>query len=113
MIGPRRGEVWFTDLNPTRGHEQAGRRPVLVISIDAFNTGPADLVLVLPITSNQRGVLYHVSVTPPECGLAKPSDILCDAIRSIAKERLARRLGAISAATMAAVEERLRIIQGL
>ncbi|MBM3465361.1 MAG: type II toxin-antitoxin system PemK/MazF family toxin [Armatimonadetes bacterium] len=113
MNPPARGEVWFADLNPTRGHEQAGQRPVLVISIDGYNRGPADLVLVLPITSTQRGVLYHVPVAPPEGGLTKASDILCDAVRSIAKQRLGRRLGAVSGATMAAVEDRLRILQGL
>jgi len=43
---PGRGEVWLADLDPTRGHEQAGRRPVLVVSDDIFNRGPADLVII-------------------------------------------------------------------
>ena len=113
MITPSRGEIWLADLNPTRAHEQAGRRPALVVSIDGFNAGPAGLILVLPITSTQRGVLYHVTITPPEGGLVQTSDILCDAIRSVSKERLGRRLGAVSPATMQAVEDRLRILQGL
>ena len=50
------GEVWLADLGATRGHEQAGRRPVLVFSIDDFNSGPANLVVVLPLTSKFRGV---------------------------------------------------------
>jgi mRNA interferase MazF len=108
-----RGEVWYADLAPTRGHEQSGQRPVLVVSVDRYNEGPAGLVLVLPITSTQRGILYHVPVKPPEGGLKKSSDILCDAIRSISKERLVRRLGRIDQKTLAAVEERLRILQGL
>jgi mRNA interferase MazF len=41
---PNRGEVWLVDLNPIRGREQAGRRPALVVSVDEFNNGPADLV---------------------------------------------------------------------
>ena len=86
---------------------------MLVISVDAFNDGPADLVLVLPIASTHRGVLYHVPITPPEGGLSKKSDILCEAIRSIAKARLGRRVGSVSVATIAAIEERLRILQGL
>lgn len=113
MISPSRGEIWLADLNPTRGHEQAGRRPALIVSIDGFNSGPAGLVLVLPITSTQRGVLYHVPIMPPEGGLVKKSDILCDAIRSVSKDRLGRRLGAVSGSTMTAVEDRLRILQGL
>jgi mRNA interferase MazF len=47
---PNRGEIWLADLNPTRGHEQAGARPVLIISTDPFNYGPAGLVFVLPLT---------------------------------------------------------------
>ena len=54
MSAPGRGEVWLADLYPTRGHEQAGRRPVLVVSEDLFNRGPAGLVIVLPTTSTVR-----------------------------------------------------------
>src|SRR5687768_11770592 len=89
---PGRGEIWNADLNPTRGHEQAGKRPVLVISTDIFNEGPADLVVVLPITSKGKGIALHVQVEPVESGLKMTSYVLCDAIRSIAKERLIARL---------------------
>ncbi|WP_198471546.1 type II toxin-antitoxin system PemK/MazF family toxin [Acetomicrobium sp. S15 = DSM 107314] len=41
MSEPSRGEIWLVDLNPLRGHEQAGRRPSLVISVNGFNYGPA------------------------------------------------------------------------
>lgn len=51
MANPCRGEVWLADLGTGRGREQTGRRPVLVLSVDGFNAGPADLVLTLPITS--------------------------------------------------------------
>ena len=108
-----RGDVWYANLEPVQGHEQGGYRPVLVVSCDAYNRGPADLVLVIPITSTQRGVLYHVSLAPPEGGLTRPSDILCDAIRSISRERMGRRLGTVGSGIMRAVEERLRLIQGL
>lgn len=60
MNPPARGEVWLADLNPTRGHEQAGRRPVLVVSEDLFNRGPAGLAIVLPMTSTVRDVPSHV-----------------------------------------------------
>jgi len=46
---PSRGDVWLIDLNPTRGHEQAGVRPALVLSEDTFNHGPAGLSVLLPI----------------------------------------------------------------
>lgn len=110
MIAPARGEVWLADLNPTRGREQAGRRPVLVVSEDIFNHGPAGLVVVLPLTSTLRGVPLHVPVQPPEGGLTNESAILCDAIRSVSVERLLARWGAVGRPTMVAVEDRLRIL---
>ncbi len=103
----------MVDLNPTRGHEQAGRRPGLVVSVDRFNHGPAGLIVVLPITNRAKGIPFHVSIDPPEAGLKARSFIKCEDVRSVAKERLARRLGAVSAATMDAVEDRLRILLGL
>lgn len=68
-----RGDVWLADLSPVRGHEQAGRRPVLVASVDPFNQSRADLVVVIPITSTLRSIPFHVVVQPPEGGLTNPS----------------------------------------
>ena len=110
---PARGEVWAANLSPTRGHEQAGHRPVVVISEDLFNQGPAGLVVVLPLTSTDRGIPMHVPIDPPEGGLKNRSVILCDSVRSISKERLTRHWGYISPVTLAAVEDRLRILMGL
>ena len=110
---PARGEVWMVDFDPTKGHEQAGRRPALVISVDAFNSGPAELVIVLPITSTSKGIRSHVEVNPPEAGLTVKSFIKCEDVRSVAKERLSRRRGSVSPQTMAAVEYRVRILLGM
>jgi len=52
--------MWLADLDPTRGHEQAGRRPVLVVSDDIFNRGPADLVIILP-SRRQSGASARTS----------------------------------------------------
>ena len=68
MASPARGEVWYVDLNPVRGHEQAGRRPALVISVDRFNRGPAGLAVVLPATSREKGIPFHVEMSPPKAG---------------------------------------------
>lgn len=110
MSAPARGEVWLADLNPTRGHEQAGRRPVLVVSEDIFNRGPAGLAIVLPMTSMLRDIPSHVAVAPPEGGLKNRSAILCEAVRSVSIERLVVRWGAVEKRTMTAVEDRLRIL---
>ena len=60
MTAPQRGEIWMVDLDPTRGHEQAGMRPALVVSTDIFNASPAEMVTVLPTTS-RVGVGEHDS----------------------------------------------------
>ena len=113
MPEPSRGEVWTVNLDPVRGHEQAGERPGLLLSVDPFNHGPAGLVVVLPVTTRARGVPFHVPVTPPEGGFKKPSYVKCEDIRSVARERLGRRWGRVSASTLAAIEDRVRILLGL
>lgn len=110
---PLRGDIWLADLNPVRGHEQAGRRPVLIVSVDLFNQSRAELVVVVPITSTIRNVPFQLVVLPPEGGLTNTSALLCEAIRSISKDRLLTRWGSVLPSTLAEVEDRLRILMGL
>jgi mRNA interferase MazF len=105
--------VWLVSLDPTKGHEQAGRRPGLVVSVDLFNHGPAGLVVMLPISTVAKGIPFHVEVNPPEGGLKQTSFVKCEDLRSVAKERLLRRYGTVSPRTMGAVEDRLRILLNL
>jgi mRNA interferase MazF len=67
---PNRGDIWSINLDPTVGRAQAGTRPALVVSVDKFNHGPADLVVVLPVTSKDKNQPIHVPVKPPEGGLS-------------------------------------------
>ena len=110
---PSRGEVWQIDLDPTRGHEQSGRRPALVVSTDRFNHGPAGVVVVVPITSVFKGIPLHVAVEPPEGGLSRRSWIKPEDVRSVSAERLSSRLGAVSEQTLATVGARLRVLLDL
>lgn len=112
-ILPSRGEIWLLDLNPVKGHEQAGQRPCLVISDDTFNHGPADLALILPLTSKEKRIPLHVEVKPPEGGLHTRSFIMCENIRSVSQTRFSKRLGAVHGNTLHAVEDRLRILMDL
>ena len=105
-----RGEIWLSDLTPVRGHEQAGTRPVLVVSADAFNHGPAQLVVVVPLTTRDREIPLRVRIEPPDGGVREPSFAMCEAVRSISTERLVRRWGIVEQTTIAAVEDRLRIL---
>jgi mRNA interferase MazF len=113
MANPRRGEIWLADLRPTRGREQAGRRPVLVLSVDFFNAGPADLIVVAPLTSTQRDIPLHVRISKGDGGIRSDSSILCEAIRSISKDGLTSRWGTVSQQAIANVEDRLRILLDL
>jgi len=110
LPAPRRGEVWDIDFDPTVGHEQGGRRPGLIVSVDPFNAGPSTLVFAAPMTRTDRGVPAHVPVVPPEGGVSARSLILCDALRSISRQRLVRRRGQVAPATLTAVESWLRLL---
>jgi len=108
-----RGDVWIADLDPTRGHEQAGRRPAVVVSVDLFNHGPAGLVIIVPLTSRDRRIPTRVEVNPPEGGLTRASFAKCEDIRSVSTERLCRRVGRVTTETLAEIEDRLCILLGL
>jgi mRNA interferase MazF len=109
----RRGDVWLVDLDPVRGHEQAGFRPALVLSVDAFNASPAELVTVLPITSKLRQVRSRVELRPPEGGLKVASHVIAEQPRTISKARFRRRVGGVSASTLAKVGAIVRVLLGL
>jgi len=98
------------DLSGTAGREQRGRRPALVVSSSLFNRGPSGLVIVIPVTGTERRVLTHVRLSPPEASLRKTSFVMCENLRAVSRQRLSRRLGAVSGATMERVEDLLRTL---
>lgn len=104
----------MVDFSPTRGREQAGRRPALVVSVDPFNLGRSGLVLVVPMTTRERRLPTHVKVAPPEGGVRATSFLMCENLRSVSVDRLVDpRWGSVSAPVLVAVEERLRLLLGL
>ena len=113
MTQIKRGEIWLANLSPTKGREQAGMRPVLIMSSDYFNQGFAEIVFAVPITSKSKNIRSHISVFPPEGGLTMTSFIMCEAMRSISKERLEKHLGSVSSATLHEVEDTLKILLDL
>jgi mRNA interferase MazF len=108
-----RGEIWVVDLDPTRGREQRGTRPALVVSADPINSGPAQLVVIVPLTTTERGVPLHVRIEPPSGGVREVSFAMCEMVRSVSSARLLRSWGAVDKRTMAVVEDRLRILLDL
>ena len=93
-----------------------GRRPVLVVSADAFNraaTAPWALVVVVPLTTRDCSIALHVPVQPPEGGLRQPSVLLPEQLYAADQRRLVERWGRVSEQTLRQVEDRLRIVLDL
>ncbi len=101
-----RGDVLWAELNPVRGREQSGRRPVLVISHDVF-TERSGTVIAMAITSQPPKAGFPLTVELSSGGLPTRSWVKVGQIRTLAVERLARRIGRISP------EELLRVVEGL
>jgi mRNA interferase MazF len=101
----KRGDVWLADLNPTRGSEQAGTRPVLVFQHDLISRFTTTL-LAIPLTTNLRRASLPscVRIAQGEGGVAHESVALCHQLRVLDKTRLQRRLGTVSQETLAAIE---------
>jgi len=101
----KRGEVWLADLNPIRGSEQAGIRPVLIFQNDTINRFTTTAVTI-PFTTNLRRASLPscVRLTMGEGGLTSDSVALCHQLRVLDTTRLTRRLGSVSGQTMLAVE---------
>jgi mRNA interferase MazF len=114
MPKPSRGEVWFAEPpRELRGREEAGGRPVLIVSADEINQGPSNLCIVVPFTTRDRGILLHVPVDPPEGGLTVHSVLLVEQVHATDQGRLANLLGRVSPQTLGQVEDHLRIALGL
>ncbi len=111
-IKPNRGEIWVVDLNPVTGHEQAKKRPCLVVSNNTYNHGPSDLAVILPITSQNKQFPWHVEVLPGAyTGLAKHSFIMCEQPRTVSKLRFEQKpLGTVPLSTLHLVQKRIEIL---
>lgn len=109
----KRGEVYVGDPNPVVGHEQGGRRPFLVVSVDLMNRSPARLAIAVPLTTTDRRNKLHVRVDPPEGGLERVSFAMPEMVRSLSTIRLRRRLGRASPDTVEAVANRVGLLVGL
>ena len=101
------------DLDPVKGHEQGLHRPALIVSVNELNSGPSQLVTVLPITSDLRPISTRVRIDPPEGGVSRPSMIITEQCRTISQVRLKRRCGVAAPDTMSRVDDALRLFLGL
>ncbi len=83
---PQQRDVWLARLEPIVGHEQAGTRPVVVVSVDEINRSYFELAIVVPVTATERDVPLHLRIEPPEGGLEKVSFALPEMVRSVRRE---------------------------
>ncbi len=88
-----RGDIVWADLNPVRGHEQAGQRPVVVLSHDVFNER-AGTVIAMAITSQEQRAGFPLTLElPEEAGMTKRAWVKISQVRTLSTERLGRRIG--------------------
>jgi len=111
MARIRRGEIRWADLNPTRGREQAGQRPVLILSQDIFNDR-SGTVIAVALTSQPQRAGFPLTLELQTKGLPKKSWVKISQIRTLAVERIGQRLGKISPEELAQVIEGLNEIIG-
>ena len=119
---PRRGEIYYADLRGTRGREQRGRRPVLVVSADAINAQPLVLTVVVGTDAANVSRRYssNVFVSARDSGLPSDTVFLCFQLRSLDEARLERDAagnltpaGALPPAKVAEVDDALRLVLAL
>ena len=110
---PKRGEIWLVRLDPAVGSEIKKTRPAFIISND-INNQYAPLVTVLP-TSDKGAKVYpfEIAVSEENTGLSTPSKIKCQQIRTIDKERLVKRLGAVAKGHLPDIEDALKLHLGI
>jgi mRNA interferase MazF len=106
-----RGDVWWADLNPVRGREQAGIRPVLIISHDIFNER-SGTVIALAITSQPPAAGFPLTHELTSIELPKRSWVKISQIRTLSVERLSTKLGNLSADELTLILEGLNEVVG-
>ncbi len=112
----QRGEIYFVNLNPIKGREQAGHRPVLVLSIDAINKLPLVVTVVVGTkgANISRDYPTNVRVSSAESGLPMETVFLCFQVRSLDPKRFSDKpTGRVSEETLSQIEGTVRYCLGL
>ncbi len=114
VMGVYRGNVYLASLDPQKGSEQGGVRPVLVLQVDLLNR-VGNTVVVVPFTTSLKraGMPSSVLVRQGEGGLPQDSVALCHQIRVLDKSGLLDYLGSVSPQTIRLIGEKVRFTLGL
>lgn len=110
----KRGDIFWVDLDPAKGSEQSGRRPVAVIQNDTGNEF-SPTVIVAPLTTKSFSKEYPVNVHLPKSasGLKEDSTVLLSQIRTLDKKRLEKKIGHLPSAYLVKVDQAVKISLGL
>lgn len=111
---PKRGEIYLVNFDPTVGSEIQKTRPALILQNNISNQH-SPITIVAALSSQFDAEIYptEVLINPPEGGLSHPSVVLLNQIRSIDRQRLVKRLGAVSDQLMDCVNNAILISLGL
>lgn len=109
---PLRGDVWLVNWNPSRGSEQAGKRPALVIQNDIGNEKAATTI-VAAISSSIKIYPMNVKLNPPDGGLEHISIVKTSQLLTVSKKRLEKRLGRITTKKMEEINRAIKLSLGL
>lgn len=104
----RRGAVVWVDLDPTRGREQAGTRPAVVIASDDYLDSVPELVIVIPVTTRDRRWPHHVRLTGEHLTLSRPSFAMTEQPRTITRARISGHAGIADGNAMVEIDQWLR-----
>lgn len=109
-----RGEIWQVDLDPARGTEANKQRPAVIVSNDRANVTATRLgrgvITVVPVTSSTDKVYpFQVLLSAANSGLAVDSKAQAEQVRSVATQRLLRRIGCVSPAELTDLDDALRL----
>ena len=105
----RRGDVWWVDLDPTRGSEIRKTRPAVVLTADALNRARRTVVVV-PLST---GPAPRPPIVVATASAGAGSVAVCDQVRAVDKTRLTRRVGQLAMADLRGVEDGVRVVLGL
>ncbi len=106
MAGILRSEIRWAHLDPTRGHEQSGSRPVLILSHDIFNER-SGTVIAMPITSQPQKAGFPLTLELKSANLPKRSWIKVNQVRTLSEDRIGGLIGKVSST------ELFQVIEGL
>jgi mRNA interferase MazF len=106
-----RGEIRWADLSPGRGHEQTGRRPVLILSHDVFNER-SGTVIAMAITSQPQQAGFPLTLEITTGGLPRRSWVKISQVRTLATERIGKRIVRLTPEELASVVDALNEIVG-